>query len=431
MTGKPPASLAGVPDNPIEHQRCVRAPEWMLSKDEMGQAMVLILRCKVPENVTDDPQLPDPFIIGTSVQLAVGEKEARNVKASREGRGSRYLLRTSSRSIVQKLTNMTELTDGTLIEIFPHPTLNTVQGIVYEPDSINVDEETIKKHLTSQNVHSVRRIKKRMNGKLRNTPLLVLSFHGTELPDHVYFGLLRIEVRVYYPSPLMCFNCGTYGHPRKSCQQPGICLQCSQPLHVAEGEQCENTPHCLHCKKEHSVRSRVCPKYKEEDTIIHMKIDRGISFGEARRLYNEEHRRETIAQMIQNQLKQELVAKDQLIAALQKQVADLAKELASLKSTLREPQLPLAQRTSIGNQASTSGTAPKTQHQSRKDKGFVMPPAKSNDNLENGIDNSIRTRSRSNKRVLESSPTDRNENHGKRVSHHPRTTSSATNSETG
>lgn len=84
--------------------------------------------------------------------------------------------------------------------------------------------------------------------------------------------------------------------------------------------------------------SRECSKYKEEDKIVHLKIDRRISFGEARRLYSEENRRETIARMIQNQLKQEVAKKDQLIATLQKQVADLAKEIAILKSAPQEPQ---------------------------------------------------------------------------------------------
>lgn len=404
MTGKPPAMMAGASNDPIGSQRCGRTPEWMLSKDEMGQSMVLVLRCRVPENVTDDPQLPEPFIIGTSVELAIGVKEARSVKASREGRGTRYLLRTNSRNIVSKLTKMTELTDGTPIEIFPHPTLNTVQGMVYEPDSINTDETVIAKNLKSQDVQAVRRIKKRVDGKLKNTPLLILSFHGTELPDHVYFGLLRIEVRAYYPSPLLCFNCGTYGHPRKSCSQPGICLRCSSPLHLAEGEQCENTPHCFHCRKDHSIRSRECPKYKEEDKIIHIKVDRGISFGEARRIYNEENRRETIARVIQNQLKQEIATKDQLIASLQKQVAELAKELASIKSALREPQQPLTQTTSP-KETQSSATTSKTQHKSRKDESFVSPPAKRKDNRDKGTDNSYRTRSRSNKCELGMSAT--------------------------
>lgn len=103
---------------------------------------------------------------------------------------------------------------------------------------------------------------------------------------------------------------------------------------MADGEQCNNTPYCFHCKNGHSVKSRDCAKFKEEDKIVHLKVDQGISYTEARRRYNDDNKRETIARIIQDQLKQEIATKDQLIASLQQQVATLAKELESLKSSL-------------------------------------------------------------------------------------------------
>lgn len=109
------------------------------------EMMVLVLRRKhnndsIESNLTrrQDLPLPEPFVVGTSIELAIGKKEARTIDASREGRGSRYTIRTSSKTIFEKLVKITELADGTQIEIVPHPTLNTVQGIVYDPDSINV-----------------------------------------------------------------------------------------------------------------------------------------------------------------------------------------------------------------------------------------------------------------------------------------------------
>ncbi|XP_062703962.1 uncharacterized protein LOC134286366 [Aedes albopictus] len=396
----------------------------------MGQTVVL--RCKIDDDGTTtkrEVRLPEPFIIGSSVQVAIGEKEARSVAASREGRGSRYLLRTSSRSIVDKLTKLTELIDGTQIEIFLHPTLNTVQGLVFEPDSIDTDEKVIEKNLRSEGVQAVRRIKKRVNGKLQNTPLLVLSFSGTVLPSYVFFGLLRISVKQYYPSPMLCFKCGMYGHSQKMCQQPGICLRCSQPLHVADGEQCNNTPYCFHCKNGHSVKSRDCAKFKEEDKIVHLKVDQGISYTEARRRYNDDNKRETIARIIQDQLKQEIATKDQLIASLQQQVATLAKELESQKSSLnlRTPCLSPAasnvQRSSKHHSsqkppATTTQSIPTTKHaetrESRKDGAFLEPPLDKADHirvLRSGI---VRSRSRSGKRQSETSPHDTNSSRGKR-----------------
>nr|XP_019531437.2 uncharacterized protein LOC109403150 [Aedes albopictus] len=432
MTGKPPAPPKGPPDNPPGYHGCGRTPEWMRQKDDMGQTAVLVLRCKIDDDGTTtkrEVRLPEPFIIGSSVQVAIGEKEARSVAASREGRGSRYLLRTSSRTIVDKLTKLTELIDGTQIEIFLHPTLNTVQGLVFEPDSIDTDEKVIEKNLRSEGVQAVRRIKKRVNGKLQNTPLLVLSFSGTVLPSYVFFGLLRISVKQYYPSPMLCFKCGMYGHSQKMCQQPGICLRCSQPLHVADGEQCNNTPYCFHCKNGHSVKSRDCAKFKEEDKIVHLKVDQGISYTEARRRYNDDNKRETIARIIQDQLKQEIATKDQLIASLQQQVATLAKELESLKSSLNlrtpceSPAASNAQRSSKHHSsqkppATTTQSIPTTKHtetrESRKDGAFLEPPLDKADHirvLRSGI---VRSRSRSGKRQSETSPHDTNSSRGKR-----------------
>lgn len=140
-------------------------PDWMLSPNDLGQVMVLVLRRKVNDTETSgqrtqDTPLPDTFIVGTSIELAVGTKEARALNATREGRGSRYLMRASSANVIEKLSKMTELTDGTKIEIVPHPTLNTVQGIVFDADSINRDEKSILEFLESQGVQAVRRIKK-------------------------------------------------------------------------------------------------------------------------------------------------------------------------------------------------------------------------------------------------------------------------------
>lgn len=447
MTGGSSGPPGVPPDIPPGFQGDGRTPEWLRGKDEMGQTMVLVLRRKV--DVVDDEttnrkqetRLPDPFIIGASVELAIGEKQARTVKASREGRGSRYLLRTNSRSIVEKLSKMTELTDGTKIEIFSHPTLNTVQGAVYEPDSINTDEKKIEASLKPQGVSAVRRIKKNVNGKLQNTPLLVITFHGSVLPRYVYFGLLRIEVRAYYPLPMICFNCGAYGHPRKFCKQSGICMRCSEPVHLAEGERCENPPHCYHCNNGHSVTSRDCPKYKEEDKIVHIKVNQSVSFAEARRMYSEENKRESIARIVQDQLKQELAAKDQVIANLQRQLDALTKQVTALRSALKArthsqspaPQPLSSQPISATHSSSSEQTQSATSTQknnsrpSRKDKAFISPPTKWNNNRSNekehGADYDNRTRSRSRKHQMEISPTDTSNHRGKRPLTQPGTKS--------
>lgn len=436
MTGSSSGPLGGTRHEPPGGHRL---PDWMRREDEIG-TMVLLLRRKsnnedkeeetakdgLPEetnsNRKPDPALPNPFIVGASIELAIGVREARTVIASREGRGSRYLLRTASKQIFEKLMKITELTDKTQVEIIPHPSLNTVQGTVYDPDSINVDEKEILNYLSSQGVQAVRRIKKRVNGDLQNTPLLVLTFQGTVLPKYVYFGVLRIPVRTYYPSPMICFNCSAYGHPGRSCQNSGICLQCSKSHNLANGEKCNNPPHCLHCMNGHAVTSRDCPKYQSEVNVIRIKVDQGISFPEARRIYSVEMKKKTVANVVQDRLNNELAVKDQLIATLQKQVAELAKELAALKNALKSknsseapasqnPRASTSQTSSSQNSSSSAKSGSSSQNKdarmSRKDKSLNLPPTQKKDYIDpNRYE--LRNRSKSCKRHMETSPTDDN-----------------------
>lgn len=404
---------------------CSRLPEWMRSDDERG-SMALLLRRKScnndPESETNTPRKPEPalsnpFIVGTTIELAIGSKEARTVNASREGRGSRYILRTTSKNIFEKLQEITELTDKTQVEVIPHPTLNTVQGKVYDLDSVSVGESEILKYLSTQGVHNVRRIKKRVNGDLKDTPLLVLSFHGTVLPTHVYFGVLRIPVSAYYQSPMICFNCGAYGHTGRSCQQGAICLYCSQTHSLAKGEKCTNPPHCLHCLNGHAVTSRDCPKYKTEVNVIRLKVDRGISFPEARRIYADETKNKTFSSVVQDRLNNELAAKDQQIADLQKQVSILRKELTALKnvlSTKNSGQSPVPQTTQttlsqpLPSQKSASDKSGSSQYAvnrlSRKDKASSSAPPKKLDHIDTHKYD-LRNRSKSGKRHMDISPT--------------------------
>lgn len=411
-------------------------PEWMLGPDDRSQMMVLILRRKpnnnsTSNNPTEDAPLPDSIIVGTSIELKIGTKATRTLNASREGRGSRYILRTSSKKIIDSLMTITELTDGTQIEIVAHPTLNTVQGLVYDSDTINKDEQLIQEYLRTQGVHSVRRIKKRVNGTLKNTPLLVLSFHGTVLPKHIYLGLMRTQVRTYYPSPMICFNCGLYGHSKKLCRQPAICLRCSVTHDIPQGEQCSNAPLCLHCKAGHHITSKECPKYKEEEKIVRMKTDRNISFTEARRLCTEAAKKDSFSSVVQEQIQQDLIAKDQLIKTLQNQVAVLKKELITLKKSMQSRHQ--SQTRSPRDQSiPTTTTKPHTQlspcsslqkdacvqneRLSRKDQSFISPPTKRRDNRKaNNNEHYMQTRSRSGKRQLDISPTETINDRGKRI----------------
>lgn len=183
MAGASPSSCEGwgaLGDSP-ESAPNLLLPAWLLKRDEIGYQIVLVMQVR-QENESEEENvnktriaLPSSFIIGASVETLIGQQQMRKVTASRENLGTKYLLRTNSYHIAKKLLTLKELQNETPVEVFVHPSLNSVQGITYDSDSINDDEKDIMNYLKSQGVINVRRIRKRVNGKLHNTPLLVLT----------------------------------------------------------------------------------------------------------------------------------------------------------------------------------------------------------------------------------------------------------------
>lgn len=346
---------------PSDPPDCGRYPDWMIGNDELQHTIALQMKVRSNDEATleatetreNEPRLPsDPFVVGNAVLLVLGPANARKVTASKEAGGARYILRTNSKSISEKLQQITELPDGTPIVISPHPTLNVVQGVVYDVDTMNQSEEYILNNLKSQGVSAVRRIKKRQGETYLNTPLTVLSFQGSILPRHVYFGLLRVSVRAYYPSPLLCFRCANYGHSKKRCDDqrfPEVCLNCSKSHEKPVGNECANPAFCKNCQQDHTPISKICRVYRDEEAIIKAKVERGLSYGEARAELREANRSRSYANTVQDRLRNEESDKDKIIKMLQQEVESLRQVILELK----------AQMTSINN-ASNETPKPNT-----------------------------------------------------------------------
>ena len=116
----------------------------------------------VPSPTPSSVTLPtNPFVISQTLQQLLNCDPKTVVQASKEAKGTKYVLRTISKSAYLKLLGLKKLTDGTDVEIIPHPSLNFCQGIVYDIDTINLEKEEMQNYLSSQNVTSVRRITKK------------------------------------------------------------------------------------------------------------------------------------------------------------------------------------------------------------------------------------------------------------------------------
>ncbi|XP_062541417.1 uncharacterized protein LOC134209448 [Armigeres subalbatus] len=223
-------------------------------------------------------------------------------------------------------------------------------------------------------------------------------------------------------------------------RQPEICLRCSGLHGISEGEQCENPPCCIQCKADHPTTSRECPKYKQEEQIVRLKVDKGISFAEARRIFLENTRQETYAGVVQEHIQKQLTEKDQTIATLQKQIAALRKDLADLKQILKsrpQSQSPSPRNppttSDIRNLSTSTAKHPKVPEHGdripRKEQPFTSPPSKRRDNRKfDKQDYDVNTRSRSGKRQMEISPIENNNYRGKRIST-PNTNSTTSNND--
>lgn len=306
-------------------------PEWMDPKGNHGALVVLSM---IP---MQGGKFPDnPFIVGRSLEQAVGGKLDESYT---ENKGTRYVLKVRSEEKAQKLLALTKLMDGTLVEIQLHPTMNFVKCVVSCPEAINMDKELLESELESQGVTEAYRIT-RLEGRSRiNTPTLILTIKGTVIPKHIWFGSLRVTTRMYYPTPMMCYRCFSYGHTKNRCQQQERCRNCSGIHKIDPEVRCLEPPKCIHCNESHPSTSKACKVFKKEEDIIRIKVNSGMSFAEAKKEYERAHGEKSYAGVsgAQNRLKQDEKDREiQLLRAELERMKGVDNELAKLRKMVEE-----------------------------------------------------------------------------------------------
>lgn len=339
-------------------------PDWMNQNGDRIANQTLLMRAVnasnactfIPSDTPPTPTLPEaklptnPFLINKSVEKALGRVSQGLVTAVKEARGTKYVLRTSSKNAFDRLLQMNELIDGTPIEVIPHPSMNFSKGVVYDVDTIEMKENEIQDNLSNQNVVNVRRITKRNGTDTVNTPLVVLTFNEQCPPAYVYYGLIRLPVRRYYPSPLQCYGCAKFGHSRKNCQE-NICLNCSTNHEITTENPCTQPIYCRNCEQrnDHGPTDKRCPVYKEEMAIIKFKIDQNITFGEARAELKNRRKSTTYANQLASGRPVCDGDKDRQIKALKEEIAKKNQQIEETRSLKVEIEL-LKRQISNGTQ---------------------------------------------------------------------------------
>jgi hypothetical protein len=116
--------------------------------------------------------------------------------------------------------------------------------------------------------------------------LHVITFGTRTLPESVLCGYERFSVKQYYPNPSRCTTCSQYGHARNWCKSNNGPVCKAEPKH--EGI-CEKPKRCVNCKpprNAHSSFDKNCETRVFENIIIRIKVDEGISYGMARKIFD-------------------------------------------------------------------------------------------------------------------------------------------------
>ena len=166
-----------------------------------------------------------------------------------------------------------------------HHSLNTSKGVIrdYHQDLEDMTDDDIRKELASQGVTKVSRFILKKDNKEIKTNTLFLNFDTHKPPEKIKIGYYIVNVQLYIPNPLRCFQCQKFGHSKKWCKNQLACWKCGGEGH--DGGDCTaETVCCLNCKGDHCASSKSCPVWIQEKEIQRVKTEKSLSYGEARKL---------------------------------------------------------------------------------------------------------------------------------------------------
>ena len=150
--------------------------------------------------------------------------------------------------------------------------LNQSKGVIHAPDLLSLSEEEVCHWLKPFGVAAVRRFTKKVGDQTQPTPTLLLTFSKPACPPHLELDYVRYQVRKFIPNPLICHNCGKYGHGQDKCTSDSVCLKCAGATH--EGP-CDAK--CVNCNQVgHSCGSKQCETWKAEREICEIKVEKDV-----------------------------------------------------------------------------------------------------------------------------------------------------------
>lgn len=238
------------------------------------------------EHAEGKPLPKSPLLIYKSVHEIVGDIE----RGHTDNGGARYTLKVSDPEQVKLLLKMDKLNDGTPVIVTERPGNNITRCVIRHRRLIHFTEEELSEALASQGVIDFRKItRKAKDGSQEDTMTIVLSFSEESYPEYITLFNIRFKTSPYYPELIQCYKCWEFWHVKLECYGDLKCGTCSGAHETVKGQICKEKPYCNKCGlDDHPISSRKCPKYVAESTICRIRIDRNISYDDAKKAYWQE-----------------------------------------------------------------------------------------------------------------------------------------------
>ena len=200
-----------------------------------------------------------PFVIEKQIEATIGTPKS--VKKLKNGT---LLVETTRKTQTENLMKLKQFFNLP-VEVTIHKTLNSSKGIIRDRNLKGESEENIKEDLETQGVTAVKRFKVKKGHEYVETNTLLLTFNTVVPPKTVKIFYQIINVELYVPNPLRCFNCQKFGHHEDKCPvYPGsVCERCGMGDHDHHTNHCKNPTKCVNCGGEHLSRSNECATWKK------------------------------------------------------------------------------------------------------------------------------------------------------------------------
>ena len=205
---------------------------------------------------------------------------AGTLKSIKRLRDGSFLVECGKRAQAQNLLRTNRFIDRP-VRVSIHKTLNSSRGVIRCRDLADMTEVEIRDELKDQGVVGVNLATLKKEGKVIPTNTLFLTFGSPELPKEITVGYLKVKVALFVPNPMPCFNCNKFGHTSHRCKVAAKCTGCGKDKH--EG-QCEGPKLCSNCNGSHASSAKDCPVWQREKEIQRVRVEKRISFPEARQL---------------------------------------------------------------------------------------------------------------------------------------------------